>query len=277
MLTKIREIRDKVSKILPSVREKLDAEKYGIKEFIKFASKNIDKNSILLDVGAGDSPYKRFFSCKYVSTDFGKLDVVDRKEFYKEIDVKSDACFLPLKSHSVDAVLNIQVLEHVKDPKKVIFECYRILKNGGELYLTAPQGWGQHNKPYDYFRFTSFALDYLFNEAGFKVIFINPRGGYFWYIGKRLRVLSKPSGNMILNVPFLILFGWLIPYMCFYLDKFDKTKDLTLGYACYCQKSKEDNKPNLNHASYNLSPEKLLNSLSVFKSGMYEWLWIKES
>jgi ubiquinone/menaquinone biosynthesis C-methylase UbiE len=46
---------------------------------------------------------------------------------------------IPFESEAFDAVLTFDVLEHVRDLKKVLGECFRILKPGGKMYLVFPQ------------------------------------------------------------------------------------------------------------------------------------------
>ena len=43
---------------------------------------------------------------------------------------------IPFENNSFDIVLAINILDHVIDPKKVIRECYRVLKKGGKLILS---------------------------------------------------------------------------------------------------------------------------------------------
>jgi SAM-dependent methyltransferase len=54
-----------------------------------------------------------------------------------------DFCFdaWPLESESMDVVMSIQVLEHLENPFYYIREARRVLKPGGRLYLSIPNGW----------------------------------------------------------------------------------------------------------------------------------------
>jgi len=100
--------------------------------------------------------------------------------------------------------------------------------------------------PYDYFRFAKSGITYLLEKVGFTVIFVEPRGGYFWYIGHRLRMLGiwAKELNKILGVPFYFLFSILIPLLCFYLDEWSRrfesiwqaTSKWTLGYNMFVTK-----------------------------------------
>lgn len=238
------------------LRIRLDAESYSILKFIEYASDKVKKDENILDAGAGTCPYKKYFShAKYESTDFEDI-------FDKSASGKHDfTCMLdniPKPKGSYDSILCTQVLEHVEEPEKVLKEFHRILKKDGKLFLTVPQGWGLHGEPYHYFNFTRYGLESLFRKSGFKVVFINERGGYFWYLGNRIRTLPtyiyyqylfdvkknpvqfKPRFSALLLAPFYLISlpfcGFLFPLLFFYLDRLDKKKAYTLGYACYCIK-----------------------------------------
>ena len=75
-----------------------------------------------------------------------------------------------------DAILLINVLEHLYDFKKVLAEALRILKEKGEVIAVVPFLFYLHPSPRDYFRFTSLALEKLFIESGFKEIEIKEVG-----------------------------------------------------------------------------------------------------
>jgi len=240
--------------------EKLNPEHYSIEKFIKFVSKKVKPTEIVLDTGAGSCPYKKYFAhANYESTDFkptiNKLQKVEHT-FYCSLDN------IPKKDNSYDVIINTQVLEHVEYPQKVLNELFRILKPGGKLFLTAPQGWAIHEAPNNFFNFTKYGLKSLFEHAGFNIVFIKPRGGIFWYLADRLReffphILKqylfeeeynkqrkfKPKFLSIFLAPLYLLSypftRYIIPWAFFYLDKLDKKRDFTLGYACYCIKPRE--------------------------------------
>ncbi len=237
-------------------RERIDAEKFSIVSFMNFVSKKIRKGSIVLDAGAGSCPYKKYFSHTiYESTDFE--DAFDKSSNSKHNFICSLED-IPKPDNYYDAIINTQVLEHVENPQKVINEFYRVLKFGGKLFLTAPQGWGVHGAPYHFFNFTNYGLESLFRNSGFNIVSIEPRGGFFWYLGKRIKTLpsyiffqyfSREKEDLITKkdwifslilLPFYLaslpVFCFLIPLLFFYLDKLDKKKEYTLGYKCFCVK-----------------------------------------
>jgi SAM-dependent methyltransferase len=76
---------------------------------------------------------------------------------------------LPFESGSFDSVLLSDVLEHIRKPEKLITEIYRILKKDGVLIMNVPYYYCLHEEPFDYFRYTEFALKSMTSDAGLKV------------------------------------------------------------------------------------------------------------
>ncbi len=166
----------------------------------------------------------------------------------------ADACpgalSIPRPDASYDVLICTQALHYVRYPQQVINEFHRILKPGGRLFLTAAQGWGLTGIRH-YYNFSCYALASLFEDAGFEIEFIRPRGGMFWYMGNRCRSLTYHIMSVQSNVrkailyPFWLLsfpfLDYVIPLACFYLDRLDRLPSFTLGYACHCRKPSADN------------------------------------
>jgi len=80
---------------------------------------------------------------------------------------------LPFENESVDVAMCAAVLEHVKEPKKIVDEIYRVLKCGGEIYIEVPFMQPYHAAPDDYTRFTISGVKHLckdFSEVSSGVI-----------------------------------------------------------------------------------------------------------
>ncbi len=71
------------------------------------------------------------------------------------VDLVADAHDMHMvPSNSVDMVMSISVLEHVRYPQKVMQEIFRILKPGGIVYINVPWVFPYHADPDDFYRFS---------------------------------------------------------------------------------------------------------------------------
>jgi ubiquinone/menaquinone biosynthesis C-methylase UbiE len=214
--------------------------------WIQLQAGRIIGGSIVLDVGAGSCPYRKFFShCVYKTQDFVQLRSDQLRDGnYGNIDYVCDARNIPVPDGEFDVVLSTEMLEHVPEPGKVVAEFSRILKPGGKLILTAPLSSGIHQEPYHYYGgFTPYWYQHFLKEAGFADIVVQPNEGSFkFYSQESIRFLrsstpfklSKPFLLDVFWAPFWIIFlpllGLMIPIICHLLDRFDREKRFTVGY-----------------------------------------------
>jgi len=135
----------------------------------------------LLDFGCGGQPYRSLFEPQveqYIGADVSAAAGVQLDGWL----VPGEPA--PFEDNSFDTVLSTQVLEHVPDPRFYIFEASRMLKDGGQLILTAPMQWRHHEVPYDYYRYTRFGLEQLIKDNGFEVSSIEAAGGVYALLGQ---------------------------------------------------------------------------------------------
>lgn len=128
---------------------------------------SLSGHGVWLDLGCGSRPYESLFAVeRYIG-----LDVMSsgHPPGAKRHDLLFDGANLPVRSASVDGVLCTQVLEHTAWPEKLLAEIRRALKPDGVLVMTAPFVWEEHEKPYDFFRYTEYGLRHLLENNGFAV------------------------------------------------------------------------------------------------------------
>jgi hypothetical protein len=76
---------------------------------------------------------------------------------------------LPL--NHFDIVFSVSVWEHLCMPWLVSVELNKVMKIGGIAMINTHQSWPSHEEPWDYFRFSDFSWDSLFNkDTGFEII-----------------------------------------------------------------------------------------------------------
>lgn len=219
----------------------IDYHQWSLLNFVKNNAKKIKRGEKIIDIGAGELKYKKFFEhCIYKSQD---LCVGDDNWDFSSIDIKSSVYEIPEKDSSFDYVLCTQVLEHLEFPDMAFSEFNRLLKNKGKLLLTAPLGFGEHQIPYDFFRYTQYGLKSLGERYGLKLIYLKPQGGIFI----NLEYLLWQSKNIILPFKNIVLIRYfyflaflpikvLSGFIFIILDLFDRKKTYTLNYNCIYEK-----------------------------------------
>ena len=141
-----------------------------------------DKSFRVLDAGAGIAPYRKYFEhVTYETADFGEVD----KE-YSELDYTCRLEELPMADETYDLVLCTQVLEHVPEPLPVLREIRRVLKPGGQAWVSAPLFYEEHEAPYDFYRYTRYAWRRMAAEAGFSVESLEWLEGYYGTVSYQL-------------------------------------------------------------------------------------------
>lgn len=82
----------------------------------------------------------------------------------------------PIESEKFDAVLSMNVLEHIYGFDNVITETFRVLKKGGIFIFAVPFMHHIHGNPDDYFRYTRSALEKILEEHHFTEIDVQEIG-----------------------------------------------------------------------------------------------------
>jgi SAM-dependent methyltransferase len=244
--------------LLPDwISKRIEVNRYESLRLLEQAQEQIAAGSRVLDAGSGEGQYKPYFAhTNYTGVD---LAVGDVTWDYTGLDVVGDLSRLPFEDNAFDAAVCIQTMEHVNEPMRVTNEIGRVLKPGGRYYLSAPMSWHQHQKPHDFFRYTSFGFRHLLENSGMRVIEMRPMGGYFWFLSFNLQLLHywlfpKPDKvwKRLLQMPFQLslqfVFFLILPLFFYYLDRLDKVKDHTMGWVCIAEKVDpdtlvEDDKP----------------------------------
>lgn len=187
---------------------------YYLKRSMKRASKNSIRG-ICVDIGAGNSPYKRYLSVdKYISIDQEDTRAVS---YQKNIhSINADAKELPFNPNEIDTVLLNQVLEHVFEYEKVLSEIHRVLKEDGKLIISIPFIFHVHSEPNDYFRFSEYGIKKLLLSKGFKIVDFEYNGyfgttivsltnSFLWQIWNK-NLFLKFLRNTFLLVPLFSIF-----------------------------------------------------------------------
>ncbi len=156
----------------------------------------------ILDAGAGERHFERFCThLNYVAQDFGQYDGTgDGAGLHKGewnnagLHIVSDITNIPEPDASFDAILCVEVLEHLPEPVSALQEFARLLKPKGELIITAPFCSLTHFSPYHFATgFNRYFYEHHLPKLGFEVAEIAPNGNYFEYLAQELRRIKSVS------------------------------------------------------------------------------------
>ena len=122
----------------------------------------------VLDVGAGDRPYRELFP------DAVAFDLPGSA--HAQLHGRIDA--IPVDDASFDVVLCLQVLEHVPDPAAAVRELNRAVRPGGRVLLSTHGIYPFHPNPDDLWRWTAQGLEQLFLTNGqWQSVTVRPGAG----------------------------------------------------------------------------------------------------
>ncbi|MBB1088590.1 methyltransferase domain-containing protein [Lysobacter sp. SG-8] len=120
----------------------------------------------VLDIGCADRWVERCLprDCTYLGLDY---PATGRELYGARPTLYADASRLPIADASVDSVVMLEVLEHLRCPRESCAEAARVLRPGGILLLSMPFLYPIHDAPHDYQRYTRHGLERELRAAGF--------------------------------------------------------------------------------------------------------------
>ena len=139
----------------------------------------LPQRAIIYDIGCGNKPFAKILKelgCEYIGVDIDG-------GFYGDdmVDLAGSAYSVPITDNTADAVLSVQVIEHLERPREALNEAYRILKSNGVMFISFPFLYPIHAPPYDYMRYTHFFFIRAAEEVGFEILEQQEMSGY-WYV-----------------------------------------------------------------------------------------------
>lgn len=165
----------------------------------------------VVDIGCGDCSLRSGLrpTDRYVGVDYPST----AKTLYRSLpDLFADAARLPFTDRMVDAVVMLDVIEHLREPESAMAEAARVLDEGGQFYAHIPYMYPLHDAPHDYSRFTEFGIVYRMQHAGLVVERVEPAGSPSETVALLFNVaLAKMMWRTIHRFPPALV---LIPVAC---------------------------------------------------------------
>jgi len=189
----------------------------------------------LMDIGCGVKPYQKLLA-PYVTQHVG-LDCPNPFNPAAEVDLVGMAYEIPVEDSSFDSVLSTAALEHLAEPEAALRECNRILKHGGVAVYTVPFLWHLHAEPWDYFRYTKYGLEHIFEKVGFEIIEIKPLAG-FWATSATMfcYYIARFNRGPLRYLRLIPAIGLLVQGLAYLLEKLDKAEQWTWMYMVVAKK-----------------------------------------
>jgi len=155
---------------------KKESSYYILKNILRTAHKSIellkDKRDIkILDVGCGDKPYEEIFKNHLSVKEYVGVDYYNNQKADIKVDLNKE--FIPMDDNYFNLVISTQVLEHLYNPLHTINEIRRVVKDNGIILITVPLLGHEHDKKYDFLRYTKHFYNRLFKELGDEIIYMD--------------------------------------------------------------------------------------------------------
>lgn len=169
--------------------------------------------------GEREEVYRTYFfdQCELTGIDF------QEDTFVYEEKRQEPRHTLPFKDNTFDVVVTTKyILEHVTEPSDVLAELYRVVKPGGEVFLVAAHVRRQHQRPYDFFRFTEDSLIYLAKKVGFSSWEVKPTDGAFYTLSMYSYFIERslPMPKFLVKI-FDFVFQHITTPFFFFLHRHD--------------------------------------------------------
>lgn len=160
---------------------------------MELVNKHVEKNSEILDLGAGEGGFtRRMLENGYRAIAVDGLDI-----FWQHPDIplmladldKNFAADLSKDGKKYDAIVAIEIIEHLENPYSFLRECAKLLKPDGLLFVTTPNvesitsrliylytgrlrafGEGETLRPAHITPVFKWKFDLAFEEAGFEYV-----------------------------------------------------------------------------------------------------------
>jgi 2-polyprenyl-3-methyl-5-hydroxy-6-metoxy-1,4-benzoquinol methylase len=166
------------------------------------------KGQKVLDLGCGEGYGSNMLAGvaeSVVGVDIDTVSIVHARETYKSGNLnfaEADVCELPYNDGEFSAVVSFEVVEHIRDPKGMLREASRVLRQDGILIVSTPNGAVKVTSAPNPFHLKEYALD----EFNFLIREVFPEsrwnlGIYGQFLeGKRYSSLGVAIKNTYLTI-----------------------------------------------------------------------------
>ncbi len=208
------------------------------------------ENPKVLDAGSGLGQHSFFIArkcptCKITGVDVNQAQVENNNKFFGRIGLGERVQFQTGRleeyfcQQCYDLVLNIEVIEHIEDDRRVLENFSKSLRSGGTLILSTPSLFGEHDHDhehehsqdenssfvdehvrdgYDPDDLRRMLLDVGFSDVNVKFMY-GRYGGLAWKLSMKYPIIMlNKSFLFFIVLPFYYLFTMPVALVLNYLD-----------------------------------------------------------
>jgi SAM-dependent methyltransferase len=186
--------------LMPYLPADSSGQSHSLKEAVRVC-KELEGNGHrfqLLDLGCGRGDSQAMLR-EQLRTDFHwiGLDIADSPEVRLRVAKGEhfytyDGIHIPFRDHSIDLVYSHQVFEHVREPRSLLQEVYRVLRPGGFFVGSTSHLEAFHSR--SVWNYTPYGFAELIHEAGFGSVKVRPGIDGFTLLARRLLAMAKAGG-----------------------------------------------------------------------------------
>ena len=155
---------------------------------------------LVVDIGAGTGFAGHFLNAantRYLPTDLPSGRDSDDEAISHDgmrPRIYCSGAALPFREGSVDNVMAVSVLEHVRDVPSILRDAYRVLRPGGRALIVTPFCFPFHGSPDDYRRWTDEGLAAELQACGFET--------------EKTERIGSTLSSLVLNLHFMVKYEW---------------------------------------------------------------------
>lgn len=156
----------------------------------------------VLDIGCGPVPYYEVYRDKATQitcVDWeGSLHAQAYVDQFVDLNIRTP---LPFPDGTFDSAVASDLIMHLKYPDHLMGELFRVLKPGGQAFISAPAIYWTSEPPNEYFHPSEWGLRRWSDDAGFEVVHLASYGGH---VDVLMDVLNKFMEGGLRNRMFLL-------------------------------------------------------------------------
>lgn len=204
----------------------------------------IPEGSRILDAGAGEQQFKNLCShLNYVAQDFAQYNGQGNERGLQvgawnqtQLDIISDITAIPEPDESFDAIMCVEVFEHLPEPLLALKEFSRLLRPNGNLIITAPFCSLTHFAPYYFYTgFSRYFYEYHIPKFGLTIVDFQENGNFFEYLAqevRRVNWVAEKYSNITMNRWDKLVINSMLKILEKFSDR-DKGSSELLSFGCH--------------------------------------------